>query len=411
MLSPTRYPGLFRKKEGGFVVRGRVKDPLTGKPKEILKAVACSTEIEALQLLESAKQEVRTGSRSNPRTLFSDFAVLVLERKLLRKEIKSRAGHDKWKHTLTHFIAGTIKGDLHVPGFGDFFVDAIQPFHVEKWKDRMAGLIAMQAYSPTTLNGWLSNLRVVAKAAAREFRIANFTDGVDDLPEGEHSTYSPEEPNSLSPKDVPRFLEELRIRYPQFYAMAVLGFVTGLRPSTLRPLRRRGQTPDVLWAEERIWIRQSQTRGADVMKSEKTGKRCTVDLPGEVMAILKWHVDTQLRTPEQQDSDLLFPSVTGGFRAPAVLNEPFAEVAKAIGVKYQFTQLGMRRTFQDLARAAEVQDLVTRSISGHSTARMQEYYSTVQGHEQRESLARVIQLVTPSGGSTGGMKSASGGME
>ncbi|HSC86454.1 MAG TPA: hypothetical protein VLC09_04260 [Polyangiaceae bacterium] len=129
------------------------------------------------------------------------------------------------------------------------------------------------------------------------------------------------------------------------------------------------------------------------MGSEKTGKRYAVQIPLEGMDVLRWHVETQLKTSEQQDSDLLFPSVTGGFRAPNVLNQPFAEVAEAIGVKYRFTQRGMRRTFQDLARAAEEADLLTRSVSGHSTAHMQEHYSTVRGDERREGLARVIQLV------------------
>jgi hypothetical protein len=32
------------------------------------------------------------------------------------------------------------------------------------------------------------------------------------------------------------------------------------------------------------------------------------------MAVLKWHVKTQLETPEQRESDLLFPSIKGGFR-------------------------------------------------------------------------------------------------
>lgn len=60
-----------------------------------------------------------------------------------------------------------------------------------------------------------------------------------------------------------------------------------------------------------------------------------------------------------------------------MLNKPFAEVAQAIELGYPFTQRGMRRTFNDLARAAEVESLVTRSISGYLTERMQHHYSTV----------------------------------
>lgn len=110
------------------------------------------------------------------------------------------------------------------------------------------------------------------------------------------------------------------------------------------------------------------------------------------MTVLRWHVDTQLETPEQRDSELLFPSVTGGFRAPSVLNKPFADVSEAIELGKHFTQRGLRRTFNDLARAARVEAIVTRSISGHLTEQMQEHYSTVNPKEQREGIARVIDL-------------------
>ncbi len=52
----------------------------------------------------------------------------------------------------------------------------------------------------------------------------------------------------------------------------------------------------------------------------------------------------------------------------------------------------MRRTFQDLCRAAHVADLVTRAVSGHATDTMQQHYSTVSGDEMRQNLARVISL-------------------
>jgi hypothetical protein len=50
------------------------------------------------------------------------------------------------------------------------------------------------------------------------------------------------------------------------------------------------------------------------------------------------------------------------------------------------------RTFNDLARAARVDALVTRSISGHLTETMQQHYSTVNSDEQRQGIAKVIEL-------------------
>jgi hypothetical protein len=55
-------------------------------------------------------------------------------------------------------------------------------------------------------------------------------------------------------------------------------------------------------------------------------------------------------------------------------------------------QYFMRRTFQDLCRAAQVHDFVARAISGHATVEMQEHYSTVDGQEVRAGLAKVISL-------------------
>jgi hypothetical protein len=112
-------------------------------------------------------------------------------------------------------------------------------------------------------------------------------------------------------------------------------------------------------------------------------------LPADVLDVLRWHVETQLKTPEQQDSDLLFPATNGTFRTPCVLNKPFADVAKAIELGKTFTQRGLRRTFNDLARTGRVEALVMRSISGHLTEQMQHRMSTVNAAEQRDGIARV----------------------
>lgn len=52
----------------------------------------------------------------------------------------------------------------------------------------------------------------------------------------------------------------------------------------------------------------------------------------------------------------------------------------------------MRRTYQDLARAAGIHDVVTRAIFGHLTETMQHHYSTARGAEIRDALALVAGL-------------------
>ena len=101
-----------------------------------------------------------------------------------------------------------------------------------------------------------------------------------------------------------------------------------------------------------------------------------------------WHIEQQLHAPEQQDSDLLFPSTVGTFRSPTVLNKPFAEVAEDLGLP-AFTQRGMRRTYNDLARFAKVD----RLVSGHGTEEMEALYNSVAPEEQRDGIAKVISLI------------------
>lgn len=88
----------------------------------------------------------------------------------------------------------------------------------------------------------------------------------------------------------------------------------------------------------------------------------------------------------------MFPAVNGKFRSPSVLDRPLDDVALELGLEKKITQRALRRTFNDLARAAEVNDVVTRSISGHLTERMQQHHSSVNAGEQREALAKVIRL-------------------
>lgn len=397
-IAPTRWPGVYQRKEGGCLVRARVKDAATGKLREIKKVLPDADELTARQWLEAEKSRVRagTGSAKNRRQRFSEYAASLLETKVKLGKIKSRAGRDRWRHTLEHLIKGTSddNGEHVVQGFGDLFIDQIRRKHVEAWQMGIQQLIDAGLYAPTTANGWLDILRGILKSARRDLELDHLaTDGVERFDTSEHVSYSEENPNSLAPADVPAFLATLRKRFPQHYAMAYLGLATGLRPSSLRPLRRIGADADVLWDEGRILVRRSQTRGDEVMRTTKQKRRYSITVPRSVMEVLRWHVDTQLATPEQQESDLLFPSVTGGYRAPTVLNKPFKDVSEAIGLGYVFTQRGMRRTFNDLARLAKVEDLVTRSISGHLTEQMQHHYSTVRGAEQQAGIAKVIRLL------------------
>jgi len=65
------------------------------------------------------------------------------------------------------------------------------------------------------------------------------------------------------------FLAKMRKLYPQHFAFVAMGFATGLRPSALRPLRRRGESPDLLWGEGVVLVRRSHARKQEVMEKRR----------------------------------------------------------------------------------------------------------------------------------------------
>jgi integrase len=341
--------------------------------------------VAAYEGLQRELRKVRSGeSTSTPRKIrFSDYAVSLLERKVRAGDIKSAATRGTWDYILR----------LHLlPKFGDFFVDEIRRSDVLGWRNDVACEIKAGKCAPTTANDWRSVLVVVMNSAVDEFELErNPVAGLKMFDTSEHAPYTEEEPNSLTPPEVPTFLAGLRTAYARHFAFAALGFGTGLRPSSIRPLRRKGPTPDVLWDEGAILVRRSHSRRQEVMETTKTGIRQKITLPDEMMEILRWHV---ARIPEgpELESDLLFPGTNGRLRATSCLDKPFREMAKAMNLKKTITPRAMRRTFQDLARAAEVRDIVTRAVSGHATESMQRHYSTVHPDEIRQGLARVVSI-------------------
>lgn len=126
------------------------------------------------------------------------------------------------------------------------------------------------------------------KAAKREFSLPHLaTEGVESFDTSEHDTYTDEEPNALTPEEVPAFLAACRELHPSHYAMIYLGLVTGLRPSSLRPLRRGGEESDVEWETGRIRVRRSHSLGEEIMRTTKQKRRYSITLPAEAMDALR----------------------------------------------------------------------------------------------------------------------------
>jgi hypothetical protein len=413
-------PGVWKRKDGGFRIRGRAVDPRTGKLRGVNRAVLeCKKAREAAVVLETELGRIRDGSSSGgPQNVptFAEWGVTVFERKVKSGAISSASGRKKWDWALRVHL---------IPAFGEVFVDKLTREDVERWKERELLATRTKAkdekrdrkieggrYKPWTVNSLLDILSQITGEASDVFNIADPCRKVEHISKRTHRTYTYEAPNSIRPADVPRFLDEMRIYYPEHYAFVFLGFTTGLRPSSLRPLRRAGANADVKWDEGNLLVRRSHTHKAEVMDATKTGSDQVIALDERQLKVLRWHCERldaeneerAKRSPKNAEamaaSELLFPARPtrhnrgGGFRSPSFMDKAFADIGTRMKLGYDVTPRCMRRTYQDLARAASVADIVTRSISGHATPEMQRHYSTVSAEEQRTGMGKVIDIAT-----------------
>jgi integrase len=378
----TRYPGILRTRTG-YRVRVRALDPRTGTLKERNEHFVGITQEEAQRRQAELRDEIRRGGPAvtAAREKYAAFAGRLLSEKIATGKLTSAKSRRTWADAQ----------DLHlIPAFGAYFLDAIKRTDIKQWLTEQARGVPAK-YSAHTVNGWLAILLATLRSAVEELDLPyDPTRGIEPLDTSRYPTYTEEEPGALAIDEVPRFLEQARRLYPQHFAMFALGIATGRRPSELRPLRRAGATPDILWDTGELLIRRSETMGI-VNDRTKTKRRLRIPLPEDLLAILRWHVD-HLPDGPMRESELMFPSTTGAFRAASILDKPIRHIAKAAGITKHLSAKLMRRTFQDLGRAAQVHDFVTRAISGHATSVMQEHYSTVAADEVREGLARVISL-------------------
>jgi hypothetical protein len=400
-MAPTSRPGIWKLKDGGYFVRVRVTDPRTGRRVQCARAVRGVTVTiwDAMrardQLRREGHERVEGKIRSLP--LWSDYAVSLLEAKVAEGKLSSSKSRERWGNVLTRLI----------PVFGRLRVDELRTADVVAWRDQVArwirdgmpssrkrdeGKHKIVKLSPVTANGWLSILKVICTAMTKHYELARDpAKPVEYFPAPR--TYTREQPNALTAAQIPIFVAKMKELHPAHYAMVLLGFGIGARPSTLRPLRRTGPESDVLWDEALVLLRRSNPAGDEIVDQTKTKLDQDIPLPPSLMRVLRVHV-AALPPGPMRASIYLFPSTTGGLRSRSVLDKPFRDVLEALGWTIKLTPKGMRRTFNDLARYAHVHDIILRAISGHQTERMQRHYSTAQHEEMRAAVGKVISIAT-----------------
>lgn len=375
-------PGVWRMRDGGYLVvvkaRAGKGKPRATKQRAMHDATLPQAKAEAERLRESARLKAK-GLPMQPQTPFAKFAAQLFAQKCEAGELNSAKTVERWETTLEKHL---------VPAFGRFYCEEITFAHLDRWRDRLALDVEAEKYSPRTVNGWISILKVISKKMSAKLDKRDPADALSYLSTKKHRTYTPDEPNALTEKQTAAFLEYARVMYPQHYAFIYLGFATGLRPSEIRGIRRT----DVDWKTGELRIQQTHSLGQQAMEGTKTGLERRLWLPPAVMGVLREHLDSLTR-PKMKASELLFPARHGGFRARSALDRPFADICARLKISPAVTPYAMRRTNKDLMRAAGQGDVVSKAISGHATDEMHEHYSTASPEEIRGAIGKITSLL------------------
>ena len=371
MTMNTRYHGIKKLAEGTFHIRVSLTDPRTGRRREKKRTIQGRIE-DALALREELRSLLGQGAGGpgQPRPRVGEFARSWIQRKV--NEL-SPATAERYASAL----------DLHILAvLGDFYYDTLTRQDIQAWvNERLA-----RGYAVGTAKSWLRILATMTRDAMAEIGLP--TDPTLRIRFPEHIEGAKSE--AITPAELERFLAAMRKDSPHHYALVVVLARTGLRFCHASALRWED------WDEDRnvLHIRRSQVRGrVSPVRRKKNAPRQIPVLPA-VAEILRWHRQQMLRTQAPGlAAGWMFPSEVGTLRAVSSLAKAFKRCRAKANITARFTPHGLRYTFTDTLRAAGIDPITRRELTGHRTERMQANYSTIRLDEHRDALSRMAELI------------------
>lgn len=382
MSNKTKYPGVYRLGNRTFKVRAKIVDPRTGKPKEGVRIFENVGVREAVrrraELIDELRQELAAASA---RCRVGEYAKSWMRSKALKLD------EDTAKRYATAL-------DLHVlPGLGDYYYDALTKRDVQTWVDdqlsggQTDGKGEFKPWSVRTVHSWFRVFRTMTRDAMEDLELnrdPTMRVSFPEFPEAEES-------NSITTEQLVKFLDAMRTDFPQHFALAVVLAFTGLRFCHASALRWED------WDEAAgvLLIVRKQVRGRVGPVSRK--KRAPNQIPVllELAAVLREHRAWLAASNAPGYSDgWMFPSKTGTLRATSTMSKAWKRCMTAAGIDKRFTTHGLRYTFTDIIREAEVDPVVRRALTGHVTKKMQHHYSTVRLAEKREAMEAMHRRVS-----------------
>lgn len=314
--------------------------------------------------------------------------------------MKLHAGHlapstrEKYANSLAHAITA----------FGGYFVDGISAGDVRSWLARNN-----VEFAAPTLNDWLRILREALDDAVADGLLAsNPARAVKALPEGRTS----------GKRGTALTLDEFRRLLAAIGSLAGRGELSGDVARLVTVIAwtgmRIGEALALKWdavVDGEIHVKRSVWRGEE--KGTKSGEPRRVAVVDPVRVALeeqrRWLMATQ---HPALATGIVFPADRGHaaagakrrrtgevnwHRSPSVLASPLSTAAAAAGVP-EVSPHSLRRTFENLARLAGVDQMVRRSLAGWRSEKAQAIYAGVGRDEREKAGAAMLKLVSEDGG-------------
>lgn len=378
--TPTKYPGVKKLGNKKYRVRGKAIDPRTGKSKEVDRVLNNVTAQQAARKREELLDEVRAAGQTNQRMRVGEYAQLWMKSKALKLD----------SATANHYAAVLERHIL--PAFGEFYYDALTRHDVQAWVDQAltSGWKTRsgkpRTYALRTVEGWYWVLRSMTRDAIAELDLQRDPTFRVSFPEAPQRLES----KALTAEQATKFLEAMREQYPQHFALTMMLAYTGLRFCHASALKWSD------WDEDAGFVRivRKQVRGKVGPLTRKKQAPREYPIEPELAAVLRWQRERMvaLQAPGLAEG-WMFPTSTGTLRQPHSLGHMWQRCMERIRIDKHFTVHGMRYTFTDLVRQANVDAVVRRALTGHVTEEMQHHYSSVGLAEKRAAVAGVHRLV------------------
>ena len=271
-----------------------------------------------------------------------------------------------------------------LPDLGDYYCDAIVREDVQQWstqaklKTRKDG----ELYGRGTLITWWRTLKEMLQDMVADLRLEHDPTArvkaplVKRAPRKERRTLTREQLALLLT------LCEGTARGAEITMLAL----TGMRPGEVYGLR----WGDVNTDGEVIHIKRSHSKGV-VTDGGKTGEGRSPYMHPMVATALHAHKKRLIRRKlGWGEDDWVFPGRFGGARTAGSLRKAFVTLSTGIELDFVITPSVLRRTFNTLLQAEQVDKLVMWSQLGHSSDAMTAHYTHVTHERKRDAVLRVL---------------------